>query len=324
MTHMTRRAATALLALLVSLAAGCGGGAKKAPGPAELEESTHDFAVKMFDGGEGTYDYLSEDCRDEISRAKWGTSIALAIGLFKAFVGEADGEDLVGDVETRKVTAESGESRFDLEAPEDLDDGATLTQGDDWIKWIVEDGEWRLTDCEDVLSGETGDTGDTGGGFDEDDPSSLDFEGAPVDVEIQPADMFETPTSGAATVTLLSVEEIPSPMTSEGYGEIAAEGRFVAVQYEVENGTDKPLHHFFDVVTDLDATDGATWFEISDGAASDALSNDREGEDSTADVEAGATATAWLVFDVPENAEIVGLGYRPGFFEATPLSLPGG
>ncbi len=164
-----------------------------------------------------------------------------------------------------------------------------------------------------------GDGSDFGSG---DDPTSLDFDGAPTEIEIAPDDMFESPTSGSATVRLLETEEVESPIVSDSYSDQRATGRFVAVRYEVTNDTDASLHQFFDVVTAFDATDGETWFEISDGAASDALSIAREGDDSTSDVEAGETATAWLVFDVPADAEVVGLGYRPGFFEATAVALP--
>ena len=332
MHSTTRRTATIAVLALVLGGAGCGGGGGKGDSSdngsgataAALEGATHDFAIKMLSGGEGTYDYLSRACQSDLPELEWTSSIAVAMAFVQAFTGAVgDAEDLVGDVETRNVTESAGESRFDLVLPATTDDGTTLTQGDDWIKWLVEDGEWRLTDCENVLSGGSGGDGSSDGAVSSgDDPASLDCDGAPTESEIAPADRFESPTTGSATVRLTDVEEVASPIKSDSYGNTRAKGRFFAVRYEVTNNTDSQLHQFFDIVTALDATDGEAWFEIEDGAASDSLSIEREGEDSTADVEPGATVAGWVVFDVPEDAEIVGIGYRPGFFETTALSLP--
>ncbi|MCZ7535010.1 MAG: DUF4352 domain-containing protein [Acidimicrobiia bacterium] len=258
------------------------------------------------------------------ARAEWDTSLALVMAFVDGFTGGADAEDLIGDVETRSIGGGKGESRFDMVLPETVPEDVTITESQDWIAWKVEAGEWRLTDCEGALGGSSGNGGSDGDtGFDSgDDPSSVDFDGAPTEIEIALDDMFETPTSGTASVHLLETEDVESPIVSDSYSDQSATGKFVAVRYEVVNDTDAALHQFFDVVTAFDATDGETWFEITDGAASDALSIAREGEDSTADVEPGESATAWLVFDVPADAEVVGLGYRPGFFEVTAVALP--
>ncbi len=324
MTRSTRRIPAVVIAAVAAIMSGCGGGGgSAAPDTAALERATRDFAVKLFSGGEGTYDYLSEACRDEMPETEWESSLAVAMVFFQAFTGGGDAEDLVGDIETRDVTTDKGESLFHMNMPETTEEGVTVTETDDWIPWKVEDGKWRITDCEGVLGGDDSDDGDdTGDDPFGGEPSELDFDGAPTGVEIDLADMFESPTTGSASIRLLQVDEVESPIESESYGKIRAKGRFVAVRYEVTNDTDVALHQFFDVVTALDATDGEVWYEVNDGAASDALSAEREGDDSTADLEAGGTATAWIVFDVPEDTEVVGLGYRPGFFEATALSLP--
>jgi len=321
----TNRFTAAIAAVALALgASGCGGGglSPSAGTDAEaLQAVTHDFAVKMLSGDEGTYGYLSQDCRDKVSESEWKASIAIAAVFLRAFGGSTgDPEDLVGEVETRNVTDGTGESRFDLALPATTENGVTVSQGDDWMKWRVEDGEWRVTDCKALLDTDSGGSGSSGGSSD--DPASLDFGGAPTEIEIAPSDMFESPTTGTATVMLTDAEEVASPIETGSHGRVRAEGRFFAVRYEVVNNTDAELHQFFDIVTALDATDGETWFDINDGAASDSLSTEREGEGSSDNVEAGATSAAWLVFDVPENAEIIGLGYRPGFFDVTPLSLP--
>jgi len=320
----SRKHLIALTAVFALGAVGCGGSSEGgssralAPDTAALETTTRDFAVKLLSGGADTYDYLSRECRDTLPEAEWNSKIAIAAAFMQAFSGDmGDAADLVGSVETRKITEKSGESRFDLVLPETTDGGTTAGQGGDWMKWIVEEGEWRVTDCEKALG-----TGSDSSGTSGDDPSSLAFDGAPTEIEIEPADMFTSPNTGTSTLRLTDVEEIASPIVSDSYGETPAKGRFFAVRYEVINNTDKALHQFFDVVTAIDATDGETWFEITDGAASDGLTLEREGDAATADVEAGATGAGWLVFDVPEDAEIVGLGYRPGFFETTALSLP--
>ncbi|MCZ7535009.1 MAG: hypothetical protein M5T61_03040 [Acidimicrobiia bacterium] len=71
MARHLRTTAIAAAAALLLIAAGCGGGSDS-PGSTDLERATRDFAVNIFSGGEGAYDYLSQECRDQV-RAPSGT-----------------------------------------------------------------------------------------------------------------------------------------------------------------------------------------------------------------------------------------------------------
>lgn len=318
------RTTTAAIAASALALAGCGGGASGTRADtASLERATRTLGERLV-GGEGdTYEFLSAACREEIPEAEWEASMQLVMGLLRAFVGD---DVSVRAVETRDVRDGEGEARFLLDVPEPDDPDVRVEDDSEWLPWRFEDGAWRVADCDALTEGSGG---TDGGGADGDpfavDLGELDFDGAESTVTIDREAMFSTPSEGEATLTLLEVAEVESPVEDGAGGRHRARGRFVGARYRVDNGTDGDLKLFFDVVTQLDATDGETAFAIEDGAASDAVSAAREGDAANDDVPPGGSGTAWVVYDVPEDAEIVGFVYRPdsfGFEDPVAVGLP--
>ena len=90
-----------------------------------------------------TYDMLTRECRQLVSRADWGVQVAMGIGMLESFY-EVDFNDIrVGEVEVRDVDQDSGQAAVTM-----LDsDGNLVGSADEFTTYLYEDGTWRSTDC---------------------------------------------------------------------------------------------------------------------------------------------------------------------------------
>ncbi len=160
----------------------------------------------------------------------------------------------------------------------------------------------------------------------DEDPPEIAFEAVQSDLTVD-GNLYESvthhlPFEGYYEVDLLEVQELGSILEapSEWDDDAEAQGRFVGVRYELRNNTDDEL--FIDTAFNYSvaATDGQrNWH--ADGDACMIIAEKAGDQRAFKTVGAGFSAISWVVFDVPDDAEIVGLIFGPDS-ERVPISLP--
>ncbi len=160
----------------------------------------------------------------------------------------------------------------------------------------------------------------------EEEPPELVFEAVQSDITVD-GDLYESvthhlPFEGNYEVDLLEVQELGSILEapSEWDDDAEAQGRFVGIRYELRNNTDDEL--FIDTAFNhcVAVTDGQRKWH-ADGEACMIIAEKAGDQRAFKNVGAGFSAISWVVFDVPDDAEIVGLIFGPGS-EKIPISLP--
>lgn len=112
-----------------------------------LARAARDAAEDLFAGRtQDSYRSLSAACRKQLSFGDWGGQLLIARGFFKGVYGVEISDLEVTDVQTRSVTASSGEVNVLTRIKDNPD--LVIGQDDDWTLWLYEDGEWHSTDCE--------------------------------------------------------------------------------------------------------------------------------------------------------------------------------
>ncbi len=160
----------------------------------------------------------------------------------------------------------------------------------------------------------------------DEDPPELDFEVAQSDITVDgnlyESVTFHLPFEGNYEVDLLEVQELGSSLESpsEWDDDAEAQGRFVGIRYEFRNNTDDEL--FIDTAfnNSVAATDGQRKWH-ADGDACMMIAEKMGDKRSFKNVGAGFSAISWVVFDVPDDAEIVGLIFGPDSARV-PISIP--
>jgi len=127
--------------ILVAVSACGGGSAGSAPATEEgLQQTAKEMAEVTFDNPVGMYDYLSAQCRSEISRGDFAGQAMFAKVFLDAIV---DGRTVtIATVNTRNVTATSGEAEVIVEL-----DGEVFESEPGYDTYVYEDGAWKSTDC---------------------------------------------------------------------------------------------------------------------------------------------------------------------------------
>jgi len=118
---------------------------------------------------------------------------------------------------------------------------------------------------------------------------------------------FSEPFNGDYKIALIEKRDFESPIKHSLLDKyFKARGKFVGIKYEIQNNTDDqitPSMHFNDFIV---ATDGIRkWHPHSD--ATHIISSKMEGLSFADYLGAGFDDFTWVVFDIPVDAEIVGL-----------------
>ena len=121
--------------------------------------------------------------------------------------------------------------------------------------------------------------------------------------------MYADSFRGEYIITLIEKQEFNSPIESSfGFEDVTARGKFIGIKYEIQNNTDdqiQPGFHFNDLIV---ATDGNRKWH-SDYNATSEISFIMDGLSFADYLGAGFVDSTWVVFDIPVDAEIVGLVY---------------
>jgi hypothetical protein len=148
-----RDLACALLA--AACLAGCGGGTSSSTGDgSSIESAARSYTEAVLRG-------TAQDANASISttcphRATDAALVAVR-NLFGTRTGIALDTLHIISVETRNVTADSGEAWVHVNLPHDIEGN------DNWLTYSIEDGRWKLTDCGHLPFGYNGSSGPGGG-----------------------------------------------------------------------------------------------------------------------------------------------------------------
>lgn len=348
MRHATSRATGSRLPrlatlVLVVLAAACSGGDDGATEGGErddaagLERAAIDYASALLRGDADTvYDTLTADCRGEVDREE----LTVTLGFAQAFTSGVDVDDMLEGLsaETRDVADGRGEVRLELAEPPATDDpSVSISLDAEWRPMVWEDGAWRDPSCADLggavddadasIPGRESDVDELDVGFP--DVGDLDFATAGSTLVVDGERLggsWNDLTSGGYTISLEATEDLGRALSRpDTDAEVAADGRFVGVTTSIVNEADGRVDLFFDVTTELEATDGTDRW-VHDGDATRAATAARADVDPSGELDAGESATIVLVYDVPADAEVVGLAWGLDRFgsdgEPAALALP--
>ncbi len=145
----TRGLAGALIA--AGVLAGCGGGTSSSSNDgSSIESGARSYTEAVL---RGTAQDVNASTSTTCTHRATDAALVAVRDTFGTRTGIALDTLHIISVETRDVTADSGEAWVHVNLPRDIEGN------DNWLTYSVEDGRWKLTDCGHIPFGYNGSSG---------------------------------------------------------------------------------------------------------------------------------------------------------------------